>query len=198
MESLGQYIRTLRETHKAPLRVVAAYIDADPAILSKIERGHRNATRDQVVKLAQYFKIEEEELLVLWMAEKIYSEIEDETFGIKALQVAEEYVEYRHSLKAGRREIYRHLKNVLSQFPKIRKAWVYGSFAREDDGPFSDIDIALMADKDFSYFDLAEVQHQLETLLSRKIDIGFAEVFKPHVYQTIQPDLKLIYERAQD
>lgn len=43
MESLGETIRKRREDKELPLRTVAAYLDIDQAILSKIERVQRNA-----------------------------------------------------------------------------------------------------------------------------------------------------------
>ena len=53
MDSFGDTIRKLRENKELPLRTVAAYLDIDQAILSKIERGQRKPTREQVVKLAE-------------------------------------------------------------------------------------------------------------------------------------------------
>ncbi len=94
MDSLGETIRKLREERELPLRTVAAYLDIDQAILSKIERGQRNASREQVVKLATYFKAKEEDLLVQWLSDKLLYEVEDEDIALKALQMAEEKVEY--------------------------------------------------------------------------------------------------------
>lgn len=94
MESLGQTIRKLREDKELPLRTVAAFLDIDQAILSKIERGHRNASREQVVKLAVFFKVEESDLLVSWLSDKLVYEVADEEVALKALQVAEEKVKY--------------------------------------------------------------------------------------------------------
>ena len=69
MDSLGDTIRKLREEKELPLRTVAAFLDIDQAILSKIERGHRKPTREQVVKLAGYFKVKENDLLVAWLSD---------------------------------------------------------------------------------------------------------------------------------
>ncbi|MEJ7679266.1 MAG: helix-turn-helix transcriptional regulator [Segetibacter sp.] len=77
-----------------PLRTVAAYLDIDQAILSKIERGQRNANREQVIKLAIYFKVKEDDLLVQWLSDKLVYEVENEDMALKALQVAEEKVKY--------------------------------------------------------------------------------------------------------
>ena len=94
MDSLGDTIRKLREDKELPLRTVAAFLDIDQAILSKIERGHRKPTREQVVKLAGYFKVKENDLLVEWLSDKLVYEVEDEDMALKALQVAEEKVKY--------------------------------------------------------------------------------------------------------
>lgn len=94
METLGDKIRKLREEKNVPLRTVAAYLDIDQAILSKIERGHRKATRDQVLKLAEYFKAKETDFLVAWLSDKLVNELEDEQVALMALQVAGEKVKH--------------------------------------------------------------------------------------------------------
>ncbi len=99
MDNLGETIRKLREEKVLPLRTVAAYLDIDQAILSKVERGQRNATREQVIKLAEYFKVKESDLLVSWLSDKLVYEVADEQVAMKALQVAEEKVKYNKSKK---------------------------------------------------------------------------------------------------
>jgi len=99
MDNLGETIRKLREEKELPLRIVSAYLDIDQAILSKIERGQRNANREQVVKLAKYFKVKEIELLISWLSDKLVYEVGDEDVALKALQVAEEKVRYQKRKK---------------------------------------------------------------------------------------------------
>lgn len=192
MDNLGNIIRKLREDKKLPLRAVAAFLDMDQAILSKIERGQRNISRAQVVKLAGFYEAKEQDLLIAWLSDKLVYEVEEH--AIKALQVAEEKVNYIAFKKIDRNEIKKQLVTAIGKFEKIRKAWIYGSFSREDDGPKSDIDVALETKDDFSYFDLAEVQFQLEKLVNRKVDVGFMDSFKPYILEHVKPDLKLIYE----
>jgi len=195
MDSLGDTIRKLREEKELPLRTVAAFLDIDQAILSKIERGQRKPKREQVVQLAEYFEVKENDLLVAWLSDKLVYEVEDEDMALKALQVAEERVAFIAFKKIDRKDILRQLKNGIKKFPHIEKAWIYGSFSREDDGPKSDVDIALQTNATFTYFDLAEVQHQLENSIHRKVDVGFIDSFKPYILEHVKPDLKLIYER---
>jgi transcriptional regulator with XRE-family HTH domain len=94
MDSFGDTIRKMREAKGLPLRIVAAFLGIDQAILSKIERGQRKISRVQVVKLASYFEASEEDLLVSWLSDKLIYELEDEDLAIKALQLAEEHVAY--------------------------------------------------------------------------------------------------------
>lgn len=94
MDSFGSKIRSLREAKGLLLREVAAAINIDQALLSKIERSERIATRNQVIALAAFFLIKERELLTLWLGEKIAYEIKDEDIANDALKVAEEAIHY--------------------------------------------------------------------------------------------------------
>lgn len=196
MDNLGETLRKLREEKQLPLRIVASYLDIDQAILSKVERGQRKLNREQVVRIAQYFQVKKEILLVLWLSDKLVYELEDEELALKALQLAEEHVAYVAFKKIDRNKIKKQLIAGIRKFEKIQKAWIYGSFSREDDGPKSDIDIALETSEGFSYFDLADVQYQLEKLVNRKVDVGFMDTFKPYILEHVKPDLQLIYEKG--
>jgi transcriptional regulator with XRE-family HTH domain len=119
MDSLGETIRKRREDKELPLRIVAAYLDIDQAILSKIERGHRNASREQVVKLARFFKINETDLLVSWLSDKLVYEVANEDVALKALKVAEEKVKYQKMKKTTKYVKSNHKKqknNLIKPF----------------------------------------------------------------------------------
>lgn len=195
MENPGETLKRIRIEKKLPLRIVAADLEIDKAILSKIERGERNATREQLLKLARYFSLNEDDLYVAWLSNKLIFGLGDDTLAAQALQVAEEKVAYAAFIKTDRIELLEKLKQEIKKYVGIKKAWIYGSFARGDDGPKSDVDIAIESEVNFSYFDLAEVQYNLEQMLSRKIDMGFIDSFKPYVFENVKNDLKLIYEK---
>jgi len=95
MESFADQVRRLRKEKGVPLRVVAAYLNIDQAILSKIENGKRNATRKNVVKFAKYYKVSENDLVVSWLSDKLLYEVENEELALKALKVAEEKITYK-------------------------------------------------------------------------------------------------------
>jgi transcriptional regulator with XRE-family HTH domain len=93
MESLGEAIKNLREKNNLPLRKVAAYLDIDQAILSKIEHGTRMPKRGQVVQLANFFKVDDKLLLIKWLAARILTELENDELALEAISLAEAYIQ---------------------------------------------------------------------------------------------------------
>ena len=96
----GQRIKQLREEQSLLQRQVAGKLDIDTPMLSKLERGERKAKREQVLKLAELFKVNSDELLTLWLADKLYEIIKDEDLATNALRVAESEVRYSKGTKA--------------------------------------------------------------------------------------------------
>ena len=99
MQNIGELIRTLREKEGYPLRKVAAFLDIDQAVLSKIERGQRKLTKEQVIKLADFFNYSKKEMLVTFFSDQIIYEICDEEYAKDALKVAEEKIDYLRKTK---------------------------------------------------------------------------------------------------
>jgi len=99
MNSFGHRIRELREKRQLPLRTVAAFLDIDQAILSRMERGQRKASREQVVKLSEYFCADENELLLAWLSDKVVYALADEEMAMDALLVAEDQIKYLKTKK---------------------------------------------------------------------------------------------------
>lgn len=75
---LGERIKELRAEHGVLQRQLAALLEIDTPMFSKIERGDRRAKRTQVIQLAEYFNIDKNELLTLWLADKVLDAVEDE------------------------------------------------------------------------------------------------------------------------
>lgn len=59
---LGNKIKELRNEHEVLQRQLAAYLEIDTPMFSKIERGDRRAKRSQVIQLAEYFHIDEKKM----------------------------------------------------------------------------------------------------------------------------------------
>lgn len=98
---ISQQIRQLRENRGLPLRKVAAALDIDQSVLSKIERGERRATKEQIRHIAQIFEADEKELLLSYLSDQVLYQLEDEDLALEALKVAEEKMLYRKNAGNG-------------------------------------------------------------------------------------------------
>lgn len=54
------------------------FLEIGTPMFSKIERGDRRAKRTQVIQIANYFNVNEKELLTLWVADKVLDTVEGE------------------------------------------------------------------------------------------------------------------------
>ena len=88
---LGNKIRSLRDEQGILQRQVAAYLEIDTPMFSKIERGDRRAKRSQVIQMATYFKVDEKKMLTLWLADKVLDALEGEDeLKLTAIETAKE------------------------------------------------------------------------------------------------------------
>lgn len=90
----GNKIKELRDKNEVLQRQLAAYLEIDTPMFSKIERGDRRAKRSQVVQLAEYFHVSKKEMLTLWLADKVLDALDGEDeIGIDAIEVAKRELE---------------------------------------------------------------------------------------------------------
>jgi transcriptional regulator with XRE-family HTH domain len=79
---LGQYLRELRKDKGQTLHQVSVGTDIDSPLLSKLERGERLPTVEQIKKLSKHYKVSEADLKVKVTAERIIKEygVNDTTY----------------------------------------------------------------------------------------------------------------------
>jgi len=82
----GNKIRQLREQQSLFLRQVAPLLEIDTPLLSKIERGEKIVKKEMVSKLADIFRTDKDELLILWLADQVYNVVKDEDVAGEALK----------------------------------------------------------------------------------------------------------------
>lgn len=84
-------IRELRQECQLPQRRLAAALDIDTATYCKIEKGERKARKEQVLIMANMLHIDSNELLTLWIADKVTDAIgENKQVAQKAISIAVE------------------------------------------------------------------------------------------------------------
>lgn len=75
MNFFGEYLRSRREQLGLPLRKVAAELDIDTSILSKIERSERVATIGMLPTLAKTLDVQEKEMEIEFIKAFILSDL---------------------------------------------------------------------------------------------------------------------------
>ena len=91
----GNKIKELRDEQGVLQRQLAALLEIDTPMFSKIERGDRKAKREQVAKLAEYFHQDEKEMLTLWLADKFIDavkDVQDRELCVDAITLAQEKI----------------------------------------------------------------------------------------------------------
>lgn len=100
MDTLGSRLRKLREERLLTLKKVADILQIDQGLLCRIEKGQRPATKEQVIKLAEFFNVSQQSLLTEWLSDKLAYELQNEPAALKALQLAEEKYKYNKKQKS--------------------------------------------------------------------------------------------------
>ena len=67
----AERIKRLREERQLLQRQLAAALEIDTPMYSKMERGDRRAKREQIPIIAEILQANEKELLSLWLADQI-------------------------------------------------------------------------------------------------------------------------------
>ena len=92
--------------------------------------------------------------------------------------------------------LFTKLQNYFPSTP-ITKAWVFGSFARCEERPDSDLDLIVTYDKEakVSLLDIIRMKLDMEQLTGRKIDLVEDGYLKDFAKESAEKDKYLIYER---
>ena len=99
MQTFGKIIKEKRDKKKLLLREVAALLGIDQSIISKLEKGERNATREQVLKFAEIYDIEPKDLIVCWQSDKVANNLIQEAEAEEILKLAESKVKYLKTIQ---------------------------------------------------------------------------------------------------
>jgi predicted nucleotidyltransferase len=85
---------------------------------------------------------------------------------------------------------------VLSESP-VEKAWLFGSFARNEDDTSSDIDLLVrfIPNERITLFRYGGIVYNLEQITGRKVDLVEDGMLKPFALESAEKDKILIYEK---
>ena len=89
------------------------------------------------------------------------------------------------------------VSRVLSRYD-VREAYLFGSFARGDQTPDSDIDLRLVCGDSMTFGTLYEISLELEKELGREVEVvtNPPEHMRPSFRKNIEQDEVRLYEAA--
>ena len=88
--NINLYIKQLRTNQSKTLHQIAIETDIDATLLSKIERGDRLPTFDQIQKIALFFQVPINNLQALLIAQRIIKDYGLNEITIKALELVKQ------------------------------------------------------------------------------------------------------------
>ncbi len=94
------------------------------------------------------------------------------------------------------------MQQVIADYFKtqpVLKAWLFGSYSRNEQRPWSDVDILVELDrkKPIGLLKFAGIICDLEDLIGHKVDLVEDGTLKPWALESVNRDKKLIYEREE-
>ncbi len=86
------------------------------------------------------------------------------------------------------------IRDFLRSQP-VKKAYLFGSYARGVQDEASDIDLIVELDDRVGLYQFVGIQLKLEELLKKKVDLVTLEGISPRLKPHIEKDKRLVYER---
>ncbi len=93
------------------------------------------------------------------------------------------------------------LQQLIAEYFKtqpVLKAWLFGSYSRGEQKPWSNVDILVQYDRcrPVGLLKIARMKNSLEDLLNCEVDLVEDGTLRPWAIESVNKDKKLIYERA--
>ncbi len=86
-------------------------------------------------------------------------------------------------------DIIKQHQRELTEVYGVKSLALFGSVARDEAGPASDIDMLVEFDRPVGLFGLFSLQDRLEELLGRKVDLGTPDSLKPRLRSSVMHEM---------
>lgn len=198
-KNIGQVIKSLRLKHQKTLREVAAFLELDQAILSKMENGKRPITEKIVRQLSQFFEEDEHQLHNLLVADRLYKIIENEKDAVDIMALLESRIEYQTKIGMERKHVVQQLSQFFSDSPQVEEVSMFGSFLKGTQNKKSDIDLLIRfsTKSGISMMQFLKMQHELSELVGRKVDLIEDGQLKESARGSVLQEKEVIYVKSK-
>ena len=93
------------------------------------------------------------------------------------------------------------MQKIIADYFKTQpvvKAWLFGSYSRGEQRPWSDVDILVQYDRSrpIGLMKIAGMKVDLEDILHCEVDLVEDGTLRPWAVESVNKDRRLIYERA--
>ena len=194
MHRFGTYISKLRLEKGFSKEELSANISVPTELLDNIEKNLTIPSKELFNRLKKIFGAESEWLMALYLTEKWYEQLSRTPYAGVILDGLTERTQKENTV--GFNDIIEKVVEYLHTMP-IKKAWVFGSFARNEADNDSDLDIMVRykQPKLIDLFDITEYIVNLEKLTGKKVDLVEEGYETDFARESILNERKLIYER---
>jgi uncharacterized protein len=89
------------------------------------------------------------------------------------------------------------LYNKISTFLKaqnIKKAFIFGSYAKDSETPASDIDLLVEFSEDISLMQFVNIEQNLSDYIGIKVDLLTKSSISPYIFDYIKNDFKVLFQ----
>ncbi|WP_159018499.1 helix-turn-helix domain-containing protein [Algibacter sp. L3A6] len=94
MKTLGETLKEARDKTHLILRKVSDEVSIDQSLISKFEKNERKPTKEQLLRLADFYNLSQKDLIISWYSEKIAEDLKYSESTAEILKVAEEKINY--------------------------------------------------------------------------------------------------------
>jgi predicted nucleotidyltransferase len=92
-------------------------------------------------------------------------------------------------------EIQEKIRPVLEEY-EVGYAGVFGSVARGDDSPESDVDIVVSMSRPVGVYRFMELKERLEQVLGRKVDLVSRRAVNKYIRPYMERDVATVYGKG--
>lgn len=93
------------------------------------------------------------------------------------------------------KDINKIIQHYLNAQP-VRKAYLFGSYARSEENSESDIDILIELEENVDLFQFINIKLELEKLINKQVDLVSSNGISPRLKPYIDKEKILIYEKS--
>ncbi len=92
-----------------------------------------------------------------------------------------------------REKALKTIKSILKKNGAI-KISLFGSFSRNEEKQYSDIDVLVKFNRNMGYFEFIKIENELSENIGRKVDLVTEEAINPFMIDSIKKDEMILYE----